>query len=253
MPTVATGVQSVERAFELLEVLAPADGELGISELSATSGLPLPTIHRLVRTLVGGGYVRQLPNRKYALGSRLIRIGEVASGQLGVWARPLLHRLVDELGESANVAMLDGDRAVYVGQVPSRHSMRMFTEVGRRVALHCTGVGKALLSQLPDREVRDILARAGMPALTPNTLTEADELVGQLGQIRRRGYAIDEGEQEIGVRCVAVPVTEGSTRLAVSVSGPVPRMTAELIGRAVPMLQAAAGHFGDELAARSSA
>ena len=97
---------------------------------------------------------------------------------------------------------------VYVAQVPSPHSMRMFTEVGRRVLPHCTGVGKALLSVLPDDQVRAILARTGMPAQTEHTITSPEELVAELAVIRARGYAIDDAEQEAGVRCVAVPGPE---------------------------------------------
>ena len=160
------GVQSLERAFDLLERMADAGGEVGLSELSAASGLPLPTIHRLMRTLVTCGCVRQQPNRRYALGPRLIRLGESAARLLGTWARPYLAELVEATGETANMALLDGDEAVYVAQVPSRHSMRMFTEVGRRVLPHSTGVGKALLALLPQAEARALLARTGMPAAT---------------------------------------------------------------------------------------
>ena len=140
------GVQSLQRAFDLLERMADAGGEASLSELAATSGLPLPTIHRLIRTLVTCGYVRQNSNRRYALGPRLIRLGESASRQFGTWARPWLARLVDQVEETANLAVLDGDEVVYVAQVPSRHSMRMFTEVGRRraAARHGRGQGDAV-------------------------------------------------------------------------------------------------------------
>ena len=106
------GVQSVERAFELLEVLAEAGGELSLSEAAAACRLPLPTIHRLVRTLVAHGYVRQLPSRRYALGPRLINLGESASGMLADWARPCLAELVEALGETAHVGrgILSGRR-----------------------------------------------------------------------------------------------------------------------------------------------
>src|SRR3990170_4336645 len=146
-------VQSIERAFGLLETMADHSGMMGLSQLAAESGLPLPTIHRLVRTLVDLGYLRQEASRQYVLGPKLIRLGDVSSHMLSVWARPHLAHLVDELGESANLAMLDGDQIVYVAQVPSRHSMRMFTEVGRRVWPHCTAVGKALLASMPPRTV----------------------------------------------------------------------------------------------------
>lgn len=144
------GVQSVERAFQLLEALADSGGVATLSELSTSSGLPMPTIHRLVRTLVQQGYVRQDTARRYTLGPRLIRLGETAGRLLGNWARPYLAELMEATGETANLAVLEGGEVVYVGQVQSRRSMRMFTEVGRRVQPHCTGVGKALLAQLPE-------------------------------------------------------------------------------------------------------
>ncbi len=241
------GVQSVDRAFELLEVLAEAGGELALSEMAASSALPLPTIHRLVRTLVNRGYVRQLPSRRYALGPRLINLGERASGMLGDWARPWLTDLVEALGETTNLSMIDGNRATYVAQVPSRHSMRMFTEVGRRVYLHCTGVGKALLAQRGDDEVLELLHWSGMPAQTAHTIVDPDTLLAQIRQIRQLGYALDDGEQEIGVRCVAVPVVGGPSSYAISVSGPTARMTAELVDRAVPLMRTAAKELSSDL------
>ncbi|MGX1116844.1 IclR family acetate operon transcriptional repressor [Streptomyces ambofaciens] len=219
------GVQSLERAFDLLERMADAGGEVGLSELSASSGLPLPTIHRLMRTLVACGYVRQQPNRRYALGPRLIRLGESASRLLGTWARPHLARLVEETGETANMALLDGDEIVYVAQVPSKHSMRMFTEVGRRVLPHSTGVGKALLADFPADEVRALLGRTGMPAATDKTITTPDGFIAALEEVRRQGYAIDDNEQEIGVRCLAVSVPDSPTAAAISISGPAGRVT----------------------------
>ncbi|MFI0449073.1 IclR family transcriptional regulator [Actinomadura sp. 6N118] len=243
----AEAVRSLERAFELLEHLADAGGEMALSELTEASGLPMPTIYRLMRTLVNHGYIRQEPSKRYALGPRLIRLGEGASRLLGVWARPTLAQLVDAIGETANMAVLEGDEAVYVAQVPSRHSMRMFTEVGRRVQPHCTGVGKALLAQLPEPKVRDILARTGMAAQTSHTFTDPDALVDELARIRAQGYALDDEEQEIGVRCVAVALPGAPTLTAISVSGPSARMTAETVTEIVPVMQDAAARFTADL------
>jgi IclR family acetate operon transcriptional repressor len=179
----------------------------------------------------------------------LIHLGEIASRALGTWARPHLSRLVDAIGETANLAMLDGDRVVYVAQVPSRHSMRMFTEVGRRVHLHCTGVGKVLLAGLPDDDVRQVLARAGMPARTPRTLTDPDVLLAELHLTVVQGYAIDDGEQEAGVRCIAVPVPGGALPAAISVSGPETRLGSEAAPRVVALLRSAATGLAADLAA----
>lgn len=231
------GVQSVERAFAVLEIMASAGDAIGLSQLAEASGLPLPTIHRLTRTLVNLGYVRQFPSRQYGLGPKLIRLGESTARMIGAWSRPQLADLVRATGETANMAVLDGTMAVYVAQVPSEHSMRMFTEVGRRVYAHSTGVGKALLSQLSDDEVRRIVALAGMPAQTANTITGPAELIADLELIRRRGYAVDDGEQEIGVRCFAVGVPNAPTPTAISVSGPAARVTEDSADRIVPLLK----------------
>jgi IclR family acetate operon transcriptional repressor len=227
--------------------MADHEGVMSLSQLASASGLPLPTIHRLVRTLVSLGYLRQQPSREYVLGPKLIRLGERSSRMLRVWARPHLSRLVNELGESANLATLDGDQVVYLAQVESRRSMRMFTEVGRRVLPHCTAVGKALMADLPADEVREILRRTGMPKHTDSTITDPGTFAEQLGWARDHGYAVDEGEQEVGVRCVAVAVPNAPARLAISISGPAGRMDDALLKRAVPLLLEAANGLSDDL------
>ncbi|MCW4458606.1 IclR family transcriptional regulator [Microbacterium sp. MPKO10] len=241
------GVQSVERVFELLELITDAGGEVTLSELSSSTDLPLPTIHRLLRTLVSLGYARQLPNRRYALGPRLIRLGEGANKQLGALARPQLASLVADLGESANMAVLDGDMVVYIAQVQSKHSMRMFTEVGRRAHTHDTGVGKAMLAELPEERVRGIVERAGMPTPTENSIGTVDDLLAELERIRERGYSIDEGEQELGVRCYAMTVPDAPTPTAISVSGPNSRVDEAFAARAIPLLTEAAQTISDNL------
>ncbi|HEY5837356.1 IclR family transcriptional regulator [Streptomyces sp.] len=248
----AGGVQSLERAFDLLERMAEAGGEVGLSELSASSGLPLPTIHRLMRTLVACGGVRQQPNRRYALGPRLIRLGESASRLLGTWARPYLAELVEATGETANMALLDGDEVVYVAQVPSRHSMRMFTEVGRRVLPHSTGVGKALLAAVPPDRVRALLARTGMPAATGRTITDPEAFLAELDRVRGLGYAVDDSEQEVGVRCLAVGVPDSPTPAAISVSGPAGRLTEAATDKIVPVLQDVARELSHALSAHGT-
>ncbi|HEX6151419.1 IclR family transcriptional regulator [Nocardioides sp.] len=248
MPTGEGSVQSISRAFEILEVLAQ-EAPVSLSTLARRAGLPLSTVHRLVGTLVSLGYVRADTDKRYALSPRMIHLGERSARMVSHWALPHLARLVDELGETANLAQLDGDRVVYVAQVPSRHSMRMFTEVGRRVDPHCTAVGKALLARLPDSRVDTLIERTGLVAHTPHTITTVGRLHEELATIRGAGYAVDDEEQELGVRCVAVALDDGPLRLALSVSGPVSRMSADLVDRAVPALRATAAGFVADLAA----
>jgi IclR family acetate operon transcriptional repressor len=233
-------VQSVHRALDLLEVVAARGGTLAIGEIAALAEIPLPTAHRLLRTLVDRGYMRQAPDRRYALGFRLVPLGASAGSMVGAGTERVLRGVVDALGETTNLAMLDGDRVAYVAQVPGRHAMRMFTEVGRRVHPHCTAVGKAVLSASPAADVRALLARTGLPRHTESTITDVDAFLAQLDEVRTRGYALDEGEQEVGVRCVAVRLPGSAARMGISISGPAPRMTDDLLAEAVPILRSAA-------------
>lgn len=243
-------VQSLVRAMQLLEHMADVGGGASISQLATVSGLPLPTIYRLLRTLVSEDYVRRGPSRRYLLGPRLIRLGESAGLVLGEVAKPYLKRLVEATGETANLARLDGDEVVYIGQAPSKHSVRMFTEVGRRLDAHCTGVGKVLLAQLSDSQVRAMMARTGMPAQTPATITDPEQLLAELRIVREQGYATDEGEQEVGVRCFAVAVVGGSALMAISVSGPAGRMGNDARRKIVPAMLRVATEIAE--ATRSS-
>lgn len=246
------GVQSVQRTFDLLELMADAGGEIMLSDLAETSGLPLPTIHRLIRTLVSNGYVRQQPSRRYALGPRLMRLGETAGRALGSWARPYLTELTEAVGETSNMAVLDGERIVYVAQAPSQHSVRMFTEVGRRVDAHATAVGKAMLANLRDDVVAQLLTRAGMRPMTERTITTVEAMQAELASIRKLGYAIDDGEQEVGVRCYAVAVPGAPAGAAISISGPEGRMAPVAVNEVIPLMRRIAEQLSAEITHNAS-
>jgi IclR family acetate operon transcriptional repressor len=161
-----------------------------------------------------------------------------------------MSEVVDALGESVNLAVLDGEEIVYVAQVqPSQNFLRMFTEVGRRAKPHTTAVGKAILATKPEAEVRELLRRIGMPRCTEQTLTTPKLLFADLKRVHERGYALDDGEQELGMRCVALTVPEAARPMALSMSGPLTRMSDDVIDRAVPILSHAAAKIGGELAA----
>lgn len=234
------GVQSVERTFELLELMADAGGEVALTQLAESSALPLPTIHRIMRTLVNRGYVRQQPSRRYALGPRLIRLGETAGRSLGAWATPYLAGITDAVGETSSMAVLDGDQAVYVAQVPSGHAMRIFTEVGQRVPAAGTAVGRAALAELRPTAVDQLLARAG-------ARVDGAALHRELAAIRTRGYAEDDGELEVGVRSVAVAVPGAPNGAAIVISGPDARMARITLTDMVPLLRRVAAELAKEL------
>ncbi|GAA1272517.1 IclR family transcriptional regulator [Planotetraspora silvatica] len=236
-------VQSVDRALDVLEALAEQGGQAGLSEIAARTGLPYGTIHRLLQTLLARGYVRQESDRRYALGGALLRIGGTAERMVAARAEPYLARLVELSGETANLAVLEGDFVVYVAQVPSPRRLRMFAEVGRRVLPHSTAVGKVLLAERADAAA--VFQRTGLPRRTDKTITTVDGLLGELDEVRTRGYALDLGEEEGGVHCMAVPVVDGGrTFAAMSVSGPADRIDAIDRDELASMLRKVAGDFG---------
>ncbi len=221
----------------MLEALAEPGEEIGITDLKQVTGLPYGTIHRLLGTLSARGYVRQNDlTHKYALGAQLIKLGDAASHHFGSWVRSFLAELMELSGESANLAVLEGDHVVYVAQVPSRrHRMRMFTQVGNRVLPHSNAVGKVILAFRPRAEVEALLDRTGLPARTPHTITDRARFLAELDAVAQRGFAIDAGEEEVGVRCLAVPVFGvGNSVAAMSVSAPQGRLEREDRERILP-------------------
>jgi DNA-binding IclR family transcriptional regulator len=223
-------VQSLERAFDLLEALS-AGGELGVTELANRTGLVPSTAHRLLHTLAKRGYVSQSrESGRYLLGYKVV---EVASGlerrleRLRVVARPHLERIQRATGETVNLVVLDADRVVYVDQVEGSRSVRMFTTVGTSVPAHTTGSGKAMLAAGPPEAAAALYGdRQPLERLTAHTLVTLEALEDDFVRIRRRGYAIDNEEHEEGVGCVASAVLDHGGRpcAAISVSGPSSRV-----------------------------
>lgn len=233
-------VQAVDRALDVLEALARSDAPMGVGEVAEATGLPQGTVHRLLRGLQARGYVRHDASRKYAVGTAPLRLGDAAQRSLARSARPYLAELVGVSGETANLAVLEGDDVVYVAQVPSPHTLRMFAEVGRHVPPHSTAVGKVLLAALPPQRSAALLRRTGLPRRTEHTITDPADFAEELRRTRERGWAVDDGEQELGVRCVAVPLGEGEDVLAaISLSGPSERFGGDLAALVDRMRQVA--------------
>jgi IclR family acetate operon transcriptional repressor len=248
-------VQSLDRAFDLLEALASA-GELGVSDLAARTGLVPSTAHRLLATLAKRGYVTQSSESgRYLLGYKLV---EVTSGlehrlaRLRAVARPHLEGVQRATGETVNLVVLDGERVVYVDQVEGSRSVRMFTAVGTATPAHTTGAGKAILAFGPPERVLALYGdREPLERMTPRTLTTLEALRDDFRRIRRRGYAIDNEEHEEGVGCVATAVCDHTSApcAAISVSGPSARILhadpgklGALLMRHAAEMSAALGH-----------
>jgi IclR family acetate operon transcriptional repressor len=248
------GVQSIERVLDLLEYLAHSSGWVRISELSESTGQPVGTIHRLLKTLASRDYVvRDSRTRRYALGPAFRRLASLGL-QIPDWsevATPHLQELVQISGETANLAVLERNQAVYEAQAQPSRMVRMFMELGNRVPLHCTGCGKVLLAYQPESVIANIIAETGLPRYTETTITDPEQLQRELEQIRQQGYALDNGEQEEGVRCVAAPIfgSQGRVVAAVSISGPSSRLDSKRIPQLLPHLKRICAAISSALAA----
>ena len=247
-------VQSLDRALDILEALAAASGEIGVSDLSERVGLHVSTVHRLLSVLVSRGYARQnAPSGRYALGSHLLRLatGAVNGGNFDVRleARSTLQELAAASGETVNLVLLIDEQVVYVDQVLSQHRVHMFTQTGTRAPLYCTACGKSLLAYRRPDELDRYLHGEELRPQTPNTITTAAAMRAELARIRERGYAIDHGETELEVQCVAAPVFDhtGSASAAISISGPASRFDLERIERVAPSLVRAAAALSARL------
>jgi len=216
-------VQSVDRALEVLEILARR-GEGGVTELAAELGVHKSTAFRLIAVLEARGLVEQTADRgKYRLGFGIVRLAGATAAQLDL-ARESRHacdRLAGELGETVNVAVLDGDGAINISQIRGPSAISSHNWVGQRTALHATSSGKVLLAHQPEPVRRRLLALP-LQAFTPRTVTDSAALEVELAAVRERGWASTVEELEVGLNAVAAPVrgAHGEVLAAVSVSGP---------------------------------
>ncbi len=223
-------VQSVQRAFQLLELIAQADQALGISTLAEQSRLPVGTVHRLLSTLTDLGYVEQdTSNRKYTLGLRFLHLRGLQIRRLNMaeQAMPLMKALMRRVNETVHLAVLDEGEIVYIDRVEGLQTLDMYTVIGKRTFAHCTALGKAMLAFMPDTVWRQVVERHGLPRCTANTITDVAEFAAELRRTRERGYAIDNAEVDERVRCVAAPIYDFNQQViaAASISGPSTRIT----------------------------
>ena len=235
-----SGVQSVERIFQLIESLAAHPAGAGLQRLAQDTGLAKSTVHRLLASLVSLGYAAQDENGRYRLTLKMFELssGIVNSMDIMDVAKVHLERLAQRTGEAVHLVIRDGQDIVYIYKTESG-PMRMSSRVGLRSPLYCTGVGKAILATLPVDEVAQIWQHTTPQKLTAHTIVEFDALQAQLTEVRTNGYAIDDEENELGVRCVAVaiPGVGGRADSAFSISGLAPYMTPERIRRIATLAQ----------------
>lgn len=224
-------IQSASKALTLLKVFSPDRPELSLTEISRCLDLNPSTAFRLIATLQAHAFVEQDPeNRKYRLGVACLELGSVFLSQSDIrqQALPILVALRDDCKETVHLARLVGSEIVYLEKLDGLLAIGiMGSRIGRRSPAHCTGLGKAMLAYRPESEIRQRYAESGLRRFTPNTITDLDEFLDELVHIREHGYAIDNEEHELDVKCIAVPLWDHRQDVvgAISIAGPAERIS----------------------------
>lgn len=249
----ASDVRSLDRAVAILNAFSRERGELGLSAVAELTGLTTSTAHRLLNSLLTHGLIQQVSgSKRYALGSHILRLAYIASGNVSVRqaALPIMQRLRDASDETIGLHLIRADnRRIVVDQVESRQPLRRtYTELGEPIALHQGAPGKVLLAFLSP-EAREALLAAPLPAVTELTPTDPDKLRQELQEIRERGYALSFGERVRDIHTVAVPVSNhtGSVIACLSVTGPTVRMPRERLESLAELAMVAARDLSRQL------
>lgn len=221
-------IQVADKLFLVLETLART-GPIGLSDLCREVSLNKTTLHRILNSLLYLGYVRRDESTAhYSLTYKIWDIANqfVSKIDLVEEAKPHLKELAAKTGETVHLVQIDGTYAIYIAKEESESSVRLVSMVGKRIPLYCSGVGKALLADMTDEEVRQIWDQSEHIPLTEHTITDFSTLMSELRVIRQRGYAMDNEENELGVRCVAatISIVEQTPQYAFSISAPLHRM-----------------------------
>ncbi|MGJ4912518.1 IclR family transcriptional regulator [Bradyrhizobium sp. HKCCYLRH2060] len=228
------GVQSVGRALQILEILAEDDEGYRLSDLAVRAGLSTSTVHRLLTTLEKRRFVQfDRMESKWHVGAQSFAVGATFTRRRNfvALAIPYLRRLRDQSRETANLAVVDDESLMVLLRLDSREIMRSLTKVGGRLAMVASGMGKAVLATYSDEDVNGIIHRQGMPRLTEKSIIRASDLFRELETIRRQGYAVDDEEARLGLRCIAAVVHDSCREplAAISVSGLASRLTEERV------------------------
>ena len=247
------GIKVLDRLMDILSQLTTEKPELGVVQIAQATGLSKGTAHRLLAALEDHHLVDKDPNSKrYRLGMRLFELGTLAAWHVGLslLANQYLNELVQATGETGNIGVFDHGSVLYVAKVEGWHSLRMPSQVGARLDAYCTALGKVLLSHLNEEERTKYLRHSGMPFRTVKTITDIRRFNAEATTIVQNGFAMDDEEQEIGLRCIAAPIHDHTGRVvaAVSLSGPTTRITLETVpevaGRVIACAQATSVSLG---------
>ncbi len=250
-------IQSIERAADVLELFLTSEQELSVKEISDRLGLSKSTIHGIIKTLEYRGYLQQNPeDLKYMLGMKLFELGYKMSNNLdlGKIARPIIKELVEEFKETVHLVAFNQDEAIYIEKLDGPHTLRIYSQIGKKAPIHCTGVGKAILAYQEEKEVDRLLANIDLESFTEHTMTDKNDIKKQLHLIRKQGYSIDDEEIELGLKCVAAPIFnhKGKVIGAISCASPKIRLTDERLTEVVEGIKQAAARISENMGNKSN-
>jgi len=244
-------VQSLTRGLQILEALGKGEGGLTLTDVAKRVALPPSTTHRLLSTLEKMNYVYQAGDLgRWYVGLQAFAVGSsfLADRDFVAHSHVSMRRLMEQSGETANLAILDGTEAVFIAQVQCREMMRILVKLGSRVPLHASGVGKAIFAALPDEQIDAILKVKGLARITEHTITAPETMWAALKVIRQRGWSFDDEEHAPGTRCVAATLYDEHAEplAAISLAGPSSRLPDERIKQLGPVV----AHTAEDLTRR---
>jgi IclR family acetate operon transcriptional repressor len=245
-------VRAVHRVCDILDLLQEKTERVSLADIAKIIGLPKSSALRYLSTLESRRYVqRDADSGEYSVGLAFVPFHPQRFEVLRRRFRPLLEQLRDRFDETVNLGVLDGTRVYYLDGVETQRAVRMTVPAGQRDPIHSTALGKAIAVHLPADRVHAILTEEGMPARTERTIVTAKDFLAELERVRRRGYALDNCENEPDGRCVAVGLAGSRLPVAVSLSAPSARLPLERVGQVAAALQATAQQLGELLQGRS--
>jgi IclR family KDG regulon transcriptional repressor len=240
--TAPGGVRVLHKTLDILERIKSTESGYRLADLARAVKLPKATVHRILLTLEGRGYLDRTPEGSYRMARKLFEMQrDVPLEQiLNRVAQPLMTRLALSCKETVNLGILDAGEVVVINTVESPQAVRMTSKIGNRRLLHATALGKVLLAGMPDKEVTRLLRLKGLQKFTPHTLTTRAAVMAEIQKARQQGWALDNQENEMEGRCVGAPIMgpDGHVLAALSISGPVFRMEMAQAKALVPELTA---------------
>lgn len=213
-------LQTVDRALAILELLAHQPQGMRLVDVAESMNLNKVTTHRLLKTLNGRGFIEQSEDGRYRIGLKLIAISSLRLNnlELKTEAQPFLRQLVEKVKQPVHLALYDEGEIVYIEKMETVHSIRMYSQIGKRGPIHCTALGKTLLGGLDDPDVLSVLTARPLKVYTPQTITDPNMILAEVRKARIRGYALDREEHEIGVYCIAAPIYDYRGHLIAAIS-----------------------------------